>query len=166
MKKFVLMLLVLVGTTCVQAADLKIGYVDMKRLLTEAPQVAVINDKMQQQFSKPRDDLKKWMEQIKDKEKGIKKNEMILTDSQIRDQKQKLVEEYGKFKDAEAKLGQDLQKFQREHMAGFEKQVRQVLDELAKEEKYQLIVGDAVLYADDSLNITDNVLKRLGNMKH
>ena len=39
--------------------------------------------------------------------------------------------------------------------------LRQVIDNYAKNNGYDLIVGDSVLYASDSVDITDAILKRL-----
>lgn len=143
------------------AADLKIGFVNMNLLLKEAPQVQKINKKLQDRFSAPKQELDKLGKTIQEQEKEIKRNELLMTESKLKKSKQDLVEQIRQYREKEAKLGKELQAMQNQELAVFRDVVRKVISEMAKEEDFDLIINDGVMYADDALNITDKLLERL-----
>lgn len=153
------------ATTVFAADNLKIGFVNMKQLLNESTMVAEINAKLQKRFSEPKKQLEDMARSIQEQEKEIKRNELMMTDSKITKSKQDLIEKVKKFREMEAKLGQELQAVQNEELGVFREEVRKVLDEIAQQESYDLILNDGVMYASKSVNITDKILERLNKVK-
>ncbi len=90
MKKFILLVSVLLFSVSANAADLKIGVVNMNRL-NEAPQVEAINKLLQDRFSQPRDELRKIHDELQDEEKEIKRNELLMNDSKLKKSKEGLI---------------------------------------------------------------------------
>lgn len=161
MRKFLLVICIALMPSLATAADLKIGFVNMNLLLKEAPQVQKINKKLQDRFSAPKQELDKLGKTIQEQEKEIKRNELLMTESKLKKSKQDLVEQIRQYREKEAKLGKELQAMQNQELAVFRDVVRKVISEMAKEEDFDLIINDGVMYADDALNITDKLLERL-----
>ena len=161
MKKFLFVGLMMLLALPVTAKELKIGFVNMQILLNQAPQVIVINKKMQDRFSQPKKELDDLAKTIKDEEKEIKRNELMMTESKLQKSKQDLIEKIKKYREKESALAKQLQTVQNEELAGFRKVVRKVLTEMAESEKYDLILNDGVMYAGESLDITSKLLDRL-----
>ncbi len=160
MKKFILLVSVLLFSGSANAADLKIGVVNMNRL-NEAPQVEAINKLLQDRFSQPRDELRKIHDELQDEEKEIKRNELLMTESKLKKSKEGLIAKIKDFREREAKLASEIQAVQNQELAVFRDVVRNVLTEMAKTEKYDLIVSDGIMYANPKLDITDKILERL-----
>ena len=143
------------------AADLKIGFVNMNRILNEAPQVKAINAKLQERFSAPKKELDELGESIQKQEKEIKRNELLMTESKLKKSKQNLIEQIKQYREKEAKLGKELQAVQNQELQGFKQVIGKVITEMAEQEKFHIIFNDGVMYADKSLNVTDKLLERL-----
>ena len=163
MKKIILFMLLAIASLQVSAANLKIGFVNMKVLLNQAPQVEEINKKLQERFSAPKKELDDMAVSIQDLEKEIKRNELMMTESKLKKSKENLLEKIRDYREKEAALAKELQTVQNQELAIFRDIVRDVLNEMAEQEKYDLILNDGVMYADKGLNITDKLLERLRN---
>ena len=161
MKKSFIILLITLFSLPVHAQALKVGYVNMKVLLTQAPQVEEINKKLQDRFGDPKKELDEMADSIQQLEKEIKRNELMMTESKLKKSKQNLLEKIKVYREKEAALAKELQAVQNQELAVFRNVVRDVLSEMAAKEKYDLILNDGVMYAADAINITQDLLKRL-----
>ncbi|HEY9050879.1 MAG TPA: OmpH family outer membrane protein [Gammaproteobacteria bacterium] len=160
MKKIFLLASFLIFSASANAADLKIGVVNMNRL-NEAPQVEAINKLLQDRFSQPRDELKKMHDELQDEEKEIKRNELLMTESKLKKSKESLIGKIKEFREKEAKLANEIQAVQNQELAVFRDVVRNVLTDMAKTDKYDLILSDGIMYVDPKHDITDKILGRL-----
>jgi len=147
------------------ADGLKIGVVNMKRLLTEAPQVEKISKKLQQRFSAPKKELDDLAETIKQMEKDFKRDQLMMTESKLTKSKQKYLAEVQKFREMEAQLSKELQTVQNQELAVFRDVVSKILDKLAKQDKYDLIMNEGVIYVSEALDMTDKMLAELKKNK-
>ena len=62
----------------------------------------------------------------------------------------------------ERELREDIDLRRREEINKLQVKVNEVIEELAKEKKYDLIVYQGVAYASPSIDLTDEVIKALG----
>ena len=58
-------------------------------------------------------------------------------------------------------LAKELQAMQNQELNAFKKIVAKEISEMAKKEKYDLIINDGVMFVDDGLDITEKFLGRL-----
>lgn len=142
-------------------AAVKIGYVDMKRLLTEAPQIEAINKRLHDRFNEPKNELEAMAKSLQQQEKDLKRDALLMTESKLANNKQKLMEDYKAFREKEAKLGKELQEVQNKELSVFRNVARDILSKLAKQGKYDLIVSEGVIYASETIDITNEILERL-----
>lgn len=161
MRKLLVVCGLMLASTMASAASPKIGFVNMNQLLKEAPQVEAINNKLQDRFSAPKKELDDLGNSIKEQEKEIKRNELLMTESKLKKSKENLLEQIKQYREKEAKLAKELQAMQNQELAVFRDVVRKVIGEMAEQEKFDLILNDGVMYADESLNVTDKLLERL-----
>ena len=69
-------------------ADLKVGFVQVDKILQEAPQTIESNKKLEKEFSARTDKLKADVKALKDKEAAFSKDALTMKDSE-RDTKEK-----------------------------------------------------------------------------
>lgn len=143
------------------ASALKLGYVDMKVLLSEAPQVQSINERMRDKFEKRRADVLKMGKDIQDKAGDIKRNELLMTESKLKASKKVLEDKYKDYKQKEEALAREMQQARSEELNNFRTTIRGILDKIAKKQGYDMILNDGVIYAKDKLNITQLILDDL-----
>jgi outer membrane protein len=160
-KQITLLLLGMVLSTGLYAANLKVGVVSMKQLSAEAPQAKLINERLQGLIKEPKEELDKLASELEGLGKKIEKDKLMSSPSQV----QKMKEEYQKkvitFKQKEAALNRGVQSAQQRASAVFGEAVMRVVNKIAKDEKYDLVVHEGVLYVNEKLNITDKVLNVL-----
>jgi len=154
---------VLVAATAVAQtpASTRIGYVDMKRLLDNAPQVVAGREKLSKEFQ-PRDaSLKadeKRLDELRERQQkegatmattdaDTLKREIDALDRSIKRNREAMRN------DLKSRSDQELDKSWRE--------INDAVVEFAREQSFDLIVPSPVVFASPRVDITDQVLDRL-----
>ncbi len=144
-----------------QTPAMRIGYVDMKRLLDNAPQVVAGRKKLEQEFA-PRDDALKaeeaelqtlrarYQREQANLAAGDGENLRRQIDAQDRSIKRKRESLRGELK---SRSDQELDRSWRE--------INNAVVEFAREQNIDLIVPSPVIYASARIDVTDQVLERL-----
>jgi outer membrane protein len=157
----VLILSALLPAAAATAAEIKIGVVNAQKILEQAPQVEAARTRLEKEFS-PRDRaLASTQKELKRLEEKLARNSAVMSDIQRRDLERQI-------RDKQRDLDRDQQEFREdfnlrrnEEFDKIQKQVFQAIADLAKDEKYDLVLGDGVIYASQRMDITDRVLQRL-----
>ncbi|MDT8451749.1 MAG: OmpH family outer membrane protein [Gammaproteobacteria bacterium] len=145
----------------IAAGDLKIGYVSVERLLAQAPQVEAVNTAMIERFGGKKEELQKLEEEIKTMQENYKRNELVMIEDKLDELKNKLIAKLQTFKQMEAALNQEVSTMRSQELAILQKSVRDIINEIATKDKYDLILSEGVVYAADRLDITEVVLERM-----
>jgi len=162
-KKLVLSVLLITGlvATNINAADYKIGVVSVERILSEAPQVDAVNTSMLERVGTQRDALRKLEKEITKMQENYKRNELVMTEDKLNNLKKEIIVKIQGLKQKEALLQQEVGTVRNQELAVLQQQVRGIIDDIAKKGKYSLVLSEGVAFADEKLDITDNVLKKM-----
>jgi len=141
--------------------NLKVGFVNVPKVLDTAPQAAAARSIIEREFA-PRDQklLKKQkrLRQLEDKlirdRDVMSARERRKLERDIRTMKRELRREQGEFRD-------DLNLRRNEEFRKLQGRVVSAIRSLAKSEKFDLVIGDGVLFASSRMDITAKVLARL-----
>lgn len=136
----------------------KIGFVNVTKLFNEYAKVKGIDKMIEARFSGPKKDIETLIADIKSLEKEIKTNELLMTESKLVASRTKLKDMVIQYREKGTKLEKELQVVRNEEMAAFRKIVFGVTQKFAAEKNYDLIVNEGVMYAADSIDITDAIL--------
>ena len=143
------------------AADVKVGVVNIPRLLQEAPQADAARKRLESDFA-PRDQqIVELQKKLKKSEDKLAKDGAIMSDAQRQSRERELIALKRDIKRAKEEFNEDLNLRRNEELAKLQKLVYDTIVALAKEQKYDAILGDSVLYASDKVDLTDMVLSRL-----
>ncbi len=130
-------------------ADQKVGYVEVERILKEAPQIAEIGKKLESEFSSRTAELTKLQKQIKDQESSGTAKEQDLNNLKYEfDRKQR-------------ELNEDVNNRKNEELASFQDKVNKVVTSIADSEGYDLVLYNGIAYFSKRIDMTDKVLKAL-----
>jgi len=165
MKKFFIVALLTFFTSSYAIAENKIGFVKVDQILKDAPQAAESNKKLEGEFKTRTEKLKKQISDLNDKEKDFKKNSLALSDSDKEKTLKKLQESRIDIQRSERELREDIDLRRREEITKLQNKVTEVIELIAKRDKYDLILYTGVAYASDKIDMTPLVLKELGNLK-
>jgi len=149
------------GVSIVDAADTRIGIVNTAKLLKEAPQAEAARKKLESEFA-PRDakivDLQKLIKVLEDK---LSKDAAIMSDTARKKQEREIVSKKRDVKRVREEFTEDFNFRRNEEISKLQKLVSETILSLAKENKYDIILNESVIYASQQVDITANVLKRL-----
>lgn len=144
------------------AAELKIGYVNALKVIEEAPQGEKALKRLEGEFG-PRDkELVTLQNKIKALEEELEKNSLVMKESDRREKEREILSLKRELKRATREFREDYNLRRNEELVALEKVVRQAIVELAKQERFDLIVHEGTIYASDKIDITDKILKKLG----
>lgn len=144
------------------AAELKIGYVNAVKVIEEAPQGEAALKKLETEFS-PRD--KKIIEmqnKIKQIEQELEKNALVLKEADRRAKEHEAVVLKRDARRLSQEFREDYNLRRNEELASLQKVVYKAIIEIAKQENFDLILHEGVIYAGTKIDITEKVLKKLG----
>ena len=144
-------------------AEIKIGYVMVEKVLKQAPQTAASNKKLEKEFKKRTDALKQAIQTIQKEEKDFAKNSLTLSDTEKEKISRKLQQGKIDAKRDERELREDIDIRRREEINELQTQVNKTIEEIAKDQNFDLIVYQGVAYASPKIDITDQIIKALGN---
>jgi outer membrane protein len=161
MKRFLPLLLtlfVLVAGSAT-AQQLRVGYVDMKRVLDNAPQVLAGREKLDLEF-RPRNETIEFQErQVQTMEDRLQMGDL---DADARARLDRELREMRRNVNRQREDLRDELSFRRtEEVQKLEEQINQTVQEIARDSGYDLILSSPVVYADPSLDITSLILDRL-----
>lgn len=155
--------------TASAAPELKVGYVDLQRALSESDAGKAAEGKFQEEVKKARagiDGKKKDYEALQE---SVKKQKDSLSAKALADKDEKLMAMEKDLKRA-IQDGEDTLRRRNAQLVGeLVKKLRSVVDQVGKDDGYTLVfekgAQSAVLYADQSIDITDKVVKKFNSAK-
>ena len=161
MKRFfpLLLMLFVFAAGPVAAQQLRIGYVDMKQVLDNAPQVLAGREKLDLEF-RPRNETIEFQErQVQAMEDRLQLGD-LSEDAKVRLERE-LREMRRNVNRQKEDLRDELSFRRTEEVQKLEDQINQAVQAIARDSGYDLILSSPVVYADPSLDITQLILDQL-----
>ena len=155
------LLFVFASANVMAASAPKIGFVSVEKILTEAPQVEAVNESMLERFGGRKTELQEMEKEIKSMQENYKRNELVMTEDKLNELKNNIIAKIQEFKQKEAVLQQEVATVRNQELAVLQQSVSSIINDIAKDEKYDLILSEGVVYAAEKLDITDKVLERM-----
>ncbi len=151
----------LLPANVVSAQNIKIGYVNAVKVIEKAPQGEAALKKLESEFA-PRDKrLVSMQKEIKQLEDDLEKNALVMTDADRREKERGVLIIKRNLRRATQEFREDYNLRRNEELAVLQKIVKKAIVEIAKQEKYDLIVHEGTIYASSTIDITDKVLEKL-----
>jgi len=143
-------------------ADLKVGFVQVDKILQEAPQTIESNKKLEKEFSSRTDKLKTDIKTLKEKEAAFSKDVLTMKESERATREKGLAQFRVDIQRTERELKEDINIRRNEELGGLQDQINKAVTAVSKAENYDLVVYSGVAYASKEIDITDKILKSLG----
>ncbi len=143
------------------AADTKIGFVNTERLLREAPLSVSAQKKLEREFAAREQELQKLAKQARDLQAQLDKDGVTMSDSERKTKERDLGNLNRDLQRQGREFREDLNLRRNEELGQIQERARKAIQDIARAEKYDLIVEQAV-FVDPKSDITDRVMKSLG----
>jgi len=144
------------------SAELKIGYVQVDKILQEAPQTAETGKKLEREFSPRSQELDKMQKQIRDLETSLDKDSSTLSDADRLKREREIQNDKIEFQRKQRELREDINLRKNEELAVLQDKINKAVQTVSETEGYDLVVYSGVAYASKKVDVTDRVLKLLG----
>ena len=149
-------------TLNVNAADLKVGYVQVDKILQEAPQTAESGKKLEKEFSPRTQELERMQKQIKDMETALDKDSLTMSEVDRRNKERDISNQKIEFQRKQRELREDVNLRKNEELGSLQDRINKAVTSVSEAEGYDLVIYGGVAYASKKVDITDKVLKSLG----
>lgn len=144
------------------AAELKIGYVQVDKILQEAPQTAETGKKLEREFSPRTAELERLQKQIRDIETQLDKDGLTISETERKNKERDVSNLKIDFQRKQRELREDINLRKNEELGTLQDRINKAVTTVAETEGYDLIVYGGVAFASKKIDITDKVLKALG----
>ncbi len=162
------MLVSLASTPSLQAADLKIGYVNTKTISQKLPQSKAIIKNIQSEFKERFERLQKIDEEIKALQQKGQKEGPTMSTSAITALKRDIEQKISQLKLADTNLKEDIQNRQKEEFLKLNVRIGQAIEAIAKRDSFDLLLyKSSILFANKSkvLDVSEDVIKIMTDPK-
>ena len=156
-----LLLAALVPSTAVRAADYKIGYVNPVRALQGAPQAEGALQALEKEFAPRRRELESMGKDITGMEDRLKKDGAIMSESERSRLERDIYNKKRDFKRDTDEYQEDLNFRRNEELGKIQRQLVAAIQAIARDQHFDLIVGEGVIFSSDTLDITNTVIDQL-----
>ena len=142
-------------------AELKIGFVDTVKLMAGAPQAKSAQSRIEAEFAPREKELVELQREIKKIEEKVARDSDVMSESEKAKVERDVLSKRRDLKRAQEEFRDDLNIRRNEVLAKLQKDMYQAVVDLAKEQKFDLILSQGVVYTSDRVDITESVLKKL-----
>ncbi len=156
--------LALAGTlaaTPARAAGLRIAVVNYAELIQQSPQAKAADAALRAEFAPKERSLQAAANVLKAKEDTLKKNEATMTQDQRDQAELDLRESYQDLSRKQSEIQDDVNTRRNELMSELQNTLVQVVQNYARQQKYDLVLAEGVIYSDSTLDITPAILSAL-----
>ena len=142
-------------------AELHIGYLDVGRVVEESPQYNKARKTLQRELARRQKDLNAKAKQLKRLEDKLKRDADVMSAAEAKRLERDILSRRRKLKNAQAEYRDDLALRQNEERTKLLRQVSEVVKEIGKRQKFDLILTDGVAFHSKRVDISDQVLRLL-----
>jgi len=144
------------------SAELKIGYVQVDKILQDAPQTAESGKKLEREFTTRTQELERLQKQIKDIETALDKDSLTMSEADRKNKERDSSNLKIDFQRKQRELREDVNLRKNEELGALQDKINKAVTAVSEAEGYDLVVYGGVAYANKKIDITDKVLKSLG----
>lgn len=154
------LLALLPGFAQAQAKPLKLGFVNVARLLAESPQANAASRQLDNEFGPRQRDLVAKQKTLQDRADKLKKDGAVMGADERRNAEASLRKEEREFARLADELREDVNRRQNEAIGKLRVDLGTEVAKFARQNGYDLIVSDAA-YVDPAIDITAEILQAL-----
>ena len=144
------------------AAEMKIGFVNTERVFREAAPAKRAQQALEREFSQRNAELGRIEKQGRDLQTDLEKENVTMPETQRREKERQLADISRNFQRLQREIREDLNLRRNEELADVQQKATRIINQIAEQEKFDLIVQEAV-FAATRIDITDKVIRALAS---
>ena len=148
----------------VSYAELKIGVVNVARVLEKAPQAEKAQKRMEKEFSPRKKHLDAQVKEIKKLDEKLARDASVMGESERRKLERDILAKKREAKRTQQEISEDFNMRRNEELGKLQRRILEAVRALAKDEKYDLLLTDGVIYNSQQIDVTEQVQKKLSSL--
>ncbi|MES9936973.1 MAG: OmpH family outer membrane protein [Sedimenticola sp.] len=163
MKKtaFVLLVSLLSLGGVASAEGIRIGVVNPNKLVEKSPQYDQVRKELEGEFKRRNEDLIAKQKQLKKLEDKLSRDSAVMSASEVKRLEQDIRSRKRQLKNTRDEYREDLNLRRSEELNKLLRYVTEVVNQVAAEEKLDLVLSQGIVYASNRVDLTNRVLDRL-----
>lgn len=139
-------------------AELKIGFVNALQLMESAPQVEQANKRLEQEFAPKQQNVVRSQQEVRRLEEQLSKNGAIMSEAESRNLSRDVIAKKRDLKRLQDEFREDYNIRRNEELDKLQKRIIEVIQTVARQEGYDFILSDGVVFASQRVDITSRIL--------
>jgi outer membrane protein len=144
-----------------QAADIKIGFVNVAVIMEKAPQAEKAKVALEKEFSPRNKRLLASQKEVKKLDEKLARDAKMMSESEARKLQRNILEKKRDLKRDQEEFREDFNLRRNEELAKLQRLVFEAIKSLSEAEKFDLVLHDGVIFASGKVDITKKVQQRL-----
>ena len=142
-------------------AELKIGFVNMVEIMEKSPQAEAARKALEKEFSNRDKKLTAARDEVLKLEETLKKDAAIMSEKRRAELEKEVQNKKREYNRQQDELREDFNIRRNEALGRLQKNVHEVILEVARSENYDLVVTQPVVFASDRIDMTQRVLQKM-----
>ena len=148
-------------STQLQAQELKIGVVNIPALMEQAPQARLAMAALEEEFQPRQRTIVAKQTEFKEMSDKVQRDVDVMGETERRNAEKDLRDLQREVARLQTEFSEDLNLRRNEELGNLQRSLLKEVQDYAQTTGYDLIVGDGVLFASTTVNITENVLRAM-----
>lgn len=162
MKKQLLALFTIFALTSFSAQASEVGIIDVEKIVKESKAMKYLQSKVSKKQEEYQKEVTKTQSKLESEQKNLEGKRSVLSKEAFEKEVKKFEEKVNDLKDFVDKRQNSLKAASLEGMNKVNDEIKDIISDLAKERNFDVIIPAAqALFYNDSLDVSDEVLKRL-----
>lgn len=145
----------------VQAQEVTIGVVNTSRILQQSPQAEAMQAQLEEEFSDRRESLISNQKKLKGMMEKMERDSAIMSQAERQEMQSQIAQLQRDLKREQAAFREDFQYRRNQELSSIRDEIIQAVRTVAKQNGYDLVLGQGVVHASNQVNITDQVIEYL-----
>jgi outer membrane protein len=141
------------------AQEVKIGVVNIQVLMERSPQTKAAMDALQEEFAPRQREFLAKQKEFEELSAKVQKDVAVMGETERRNAEKNLRDLQREVTRLQTEFREDLNLRQNEELGLLQRSILKEVQDYAAEQGYDLVVGDGVLFASTTVNITEEVLR-------
>jgi outer membrane protein len=152
-------LLVFAGAA--QAEGLKVGFVNVSRLISESPQATTAMEALQEEFAPRQREVVAMQTDLQERQEIIQRDLEVMGPEERRNAERDMRRDERELQRSQQEFQEDINLRRNESLGKLQRELLRQVQTYAADQGYDLIVSEGVLYASTGIDITEQVLTGL-----
>ena len=143
------------------AADIKVGFVDVSRVLDQSPQAREARERIQAEFAPIDQEILRLQRELRALEEQLLRDGDVMANADRMRLERDVLSRKRELRRSQEEFREDLNLRRNQELQKLQRQVVLAIRAMAKSENYDLVISDGVLFASTRIDLTGTVLERL-----